>query len=212
MLWRMQHLRRYFVAGLLVWLPILATYFILRLVVRLVNGIVAIIPANYHPLALFGQHVPGFGLIVTIVVVFLTGLLATNFIGHRLIHLWERILARIPLVRSIYSATKQVSHSILSPSSNSFSRAVLIQFPRPGLWSVGFQTNSNFTPLSNDENYTIFIPTSPNPTSGFMVIVSPDEIKPLDISIEEAFRMIISVGVVTPGSSASNTSPHKEVH
>lgn len=204
-------MKKYLVAGLLVWLPILATYFILHFVINLVNGIVAIIPEQYQPLALLGHHVPGFGIAITLLIVFLTGILATNIIGHRLIGIWEKILSRIPLVRSIYSATKQVAHSLLSPNGNSFSRAVLIQFPRQGIWSIGFQTNSGFTPLNQGDNLTVFIPTSPNPTSGFMVIVPPTEVEPLNISIEEAFRMIISAGVVAPNGKTPTHSSKQQV-
>lgn len=202
----MSRIRKYFVAGLVVWLPILATYFILRFLLRLINSASAILPQRYQPIVLLGHHIPGFGILLSLIVLFITGLLVTNFLGKKLVHIWEKLLDRIPLVRSVYGATKQVAHSLLTPNERSFRRAVLIQFPRKGVWSVGFQTNQDFAHVDIDNNITIFIPTAPNPTSGFMIVVDQDQIKPLNISIEEAFKMIISVGVVTPkGRSIPNT-------
>ncbi len=195
----MSRLRKYIVAGLLVWLPILVTYFILRFLLRLIDGISAIIPQQYQPAELLGHHIPGIGIVLSIIVIFVTGILVTHFLGHKIVEFWEKLLARIPLVRSIYGATKQVVHSVLSPSEQAFSRAVLIEFPRKDVWSVGFQTNSDFPHTDMENNITVFVPTAPNPTSGFMMIVREEQIRPLDITIEEAFKMIISVGVVTPG-------------
>ncbi len=194
----MSRLRKYIVAGLLVWLPILVTYFILRFLLKLINGVAAIIPEKYQPIGLLGHHIPGFGIIISIVVIFVTGIMVSHFLGHKIVDLWEKLLARIPLVRSIYGATKQVVHSVLTPSEKAFSRAVLIEFPRKNVWSVGFQTNSDFPHSDIENNITVFVPTAPNPTSGFMMIVREDQIRPLNVTIEEAFKMIISVGVVTP--------------
>ncbi len=202
----MSRIRKYIVAGLIVWLPILATYFIVRFLLRLVNSVAAVIPEKYQPIGFLGHHIPGFGILISIIVIFVTGVLVTNFLGHKLVNAWEKILARIPLVRSIYGATKQAAHSILSPNEKSFRQAVLVQFPRKGLWSVGFLTNSNFSHIDIEDNITVFIPTAPNPTSGFMTITDKSHIKPLDITIEEAFKMIISVGVVTPDTPDNSTA------
>ncbi|MDF1654784.1 MAG: DUF502 domain-containing protein [Coxiellaceae bacterium] len=203
----MSRFRKYIVAGLLVWLPILVTYFILRFLLRLINSVSAVIPQKYQPAVLLGHHVPGFGIILSIVVIFVTGILVTHFLGHKIVAVWEKLLARIPLVRSIYGATKQVVHSVLSPSEQAFSRAVLIEFPRTGVWSVGFQTNSDFPHTDIENNITVFVPTAPNPTSGFMMIVREEQIRPLNITIEEAFKMIISVGVVTPQHRDKTVQP-----
>ena len=207
----MSRIRKYIVAGLLVWLPILATYFILRFLLRVINGVASVIPERYQPVGWLGHHIPGFGIIISILVIFVTGILVTNFLGRRLVSVWEKLMARIPLVRSIYGATKQVAHSILTPNERSFRRAVLIQFPRDGAWSVGFQTNNDFPHIALDNNITVFIPTAPNPTSGFMVIVNEEQVKPLNVSIEEAFKMIISVGVVTPKGRSVPPSNQKDL-
>ncbi|MDF1796642.1 MAG: DUF502 domain-containing protein [Coxiellaceae bacterium] len=203
----MGRLRKYIVAGLLVWLPILVTYFIVRFLLRLINSVSAVIPQKYQPAVILGHHIPGFGIILSIVVIFATGVLVTHFLGHKIVELWEKLLARIPLVRSIYGATKQVVHSVLTPSEKAFSRAVMIEFPRKDVWSVGFQTNSDFPHTDIENNITVFVPTAPNPTSGFMMIVREEQIKPLDVTIEEAFKMIISVGVVTPQQRNTNKQP-----
>lgn len=199
-------IRRYFLAGLLVWLPIWVTFFIIRFLVDLLDGTLALVPYHYRPEQLFGHNIPGLGLIFTLVILFVTGLLVTNFVGRYLINWWERILARIPLVRSIYSAVKQVTHAFVQPQSQSFRKVVLIEYPRKGAWSIGFVTSTNFNalPLEND-NHTlaVFIPTTPNPTSGFLILVPKTDTIDLNISIEEAFRMIISLGVVTPTPKSS---------
>jgi uncharacterized membrane protein len=195
----MTKLRKYLIAGLLVWLPILATYFIVRFLVNIVDAIVTLIPASYRPDLWLGHHIPGTGLVLTIIIVFTTGIIATNFFGKKLFNLSERIVSRIPLVRTIYSATRQVVHSVLTPSNQSFSKVLMIEFPRKGIWSVGFLTNKGAKSLDgNNDTVTVFVPTAPNPTSGFMMIAPKDEVRELDISVEEAFKMIVSVGVIVP--------------
>lgn len=195
----MNRLRKYLLAGLLVWLPILTTYFIVRFIIEAIDNVVMLIPQQYRPEHFFGMHVPGFGLVLTLVIVFATGLVATNFFGNKLLELSERLLNRIPLVRSIYSAARQLAHTILTPNGQSFKKVVLIEFPRKGTQSIGFVTNQGFAEnITGTQTITVFVPTAPNPTSGFMMIVNKDDVTELDISIEQAFKMVVSIGVITP--------------
>ncbi|MCH9770741.1 MAG: DUF502 domain-containing protein [Gammaproteobacteria bacterium] len=192
-------IRRYFIAGLLVWLPIAATYIVIRFIIGLLNNSVKLLPHKYQPDTLLGMHIPGIGLAITIIVLFLTGLLATNYIGHRIIRVWEKIVDRIPLIRSIYAAVKQVLHAVLQPNGQSFRKVLLVEFPRKGIWSIAFQTSTQFhSPEVNEDMVTAFIPTTPNPTSGFLTFIPKQDVTELDMSVEEGLRMVISLGVVVP--------------
>jgi uncharacterized membrane protein len=193
-------IRRYLIAGVLVWLPIFITYFIVHFIVHLLDGTIMLLPAKYHPAQLIGYEIPGAGVVLTIIILVMTGLLVTNFIGHKLLSIWEKILSRIPLIRNIHSAAKQVVNAIIQPNGNAFRKVLLVQYPRVGLWSIAFQT-SGVLYLTQHEKpvVSIFIPTTPNPTSGFLMFIPVDEIKELNITIEEALRMVISIGVIIPG-------------
>lgn len=191
--------RRYLIAGILVWLPIFITYFIVHFIVHLLDGTLALLPEKYHPVQLIGHEIPGLGVVFTVVILVMTGLLVTNIIGHKLLSIWEKLLSRIPLIRNIHSAAKQVVNAIVQPNGNAFRKVLLVQYPRAGLWSIAFQT-SGILYLTQYEKpvVSIFIPTTPNPTSGFLMFIPVDEIKELNISIEEALRMVISIGVIIP--------------
>lgn len=194
-------IRRYFVSGLLVWLPILAVIGVLKFLVGILDKTVELMPANYQPHSLFGMDIPGFGVILSIVVIFCTGLLVTNFIGRHLILWWDKLLARIPLVRSIHSAVKQVLETVFSNKGQSFRKVLLVEYPRAGMWSLAFQTGNSCHEMSEhvgQELLPIFIPTTPNPTSGFLMMVPKDQIIELPMSIDEAFKYIVSIGVVQP--------------
>ncbi len=205
-------MRKYFIAGLLVWLPILATYFVIKFLIDLLDNSLALIPNKYQPDQLLGFHIPGLGLIFTLVIIFLTGLLVANILGKRLVELYEKLVAKIPLIRSIHAAVKQVAHTLLQPHERAFRKVLLIEYPRRGVWSVGFLTSTQFTDAPIEEDVvTVFIPTTPNPTSGFLTIVPKHDTIELDISVEEALRMIISVGVVMPERMQQNhNSKQKE--
>lgn len=192
-------MRKYLISGLLIWIPIWVTYVVIRFIIDLLDESLALLPHRYQPDYLFGVHVPGLGLVFTFIIVFLTGVFAANFIGSRLVHLWERILARIPLIRNVYSAVKQVLNAFVQPKSTSFRKVVMVQFPRENSWAVGFQTSEclNNLPFGKD-SIAVFIPTCPNPTSGFLIYVAVDQVTELNLTVEEAFKLIISVGVITP--------------
>ena len=197
----MQAIRRLFIAGLAVWLPLWATYFVVKLLVEAMDKSLTLIPPSYQPATLLGFNIPGLGFIITLVVIGLTGLLATNILGKKLITLWEELFSRIPLVRTIYIAVKQVVQALAQPAGQSFRKVLLIEYPRRGVWSIGFQTSEQFSAAPTDEHVvTVFVPTTPNPTSGFLVVVPKKETHVLNISVEEALKMVISLGVVIPNS------------
>jgi uncharacterized membrane protein len=201
----MANLRKYLIAGLLVWLPLAATVFVIRLLLALMDRTILLIPPEFRPENVLGFSIPGFGVIVGIFILLVTGMLAANLFGRRLVAFWESILGRIPLVRSIYSSVKQVTETILSSKSKSFRKVVLIEFPRKGTWSVGFVSNRGMQKAidaTGQELVSVFVSTTPNPTTGFLMMVSPSELIELDLTIEEAFKYIISMGVVVPEGQA----------
>ena len=201
----MAALKKYIIAGLLVWLPFAATVVIVKLLIDLLDKTILLLPPEWHPVALLGFSIPGFGIILALSILLLTGMLAANLFGRRFVEIWERILNKIPLVRSIYSSIKQISNTIFDPSGKSFRKVVMLQYPRKGLWSIGFLTNDNVgdeMSAVDDRLVAVFIPTTPNPTSGFIIMTRNDEITELDMSVEEGFKFIISMGVIIPGGSA----------
>ena len=201
----MAALKKYIIAGLLVWLPFAATVVIVKLLIDLLDKTILLLPPEWHPVALLGFSIPGFGIILALSILLLTGMLAANLFGRRFVEIWERILNKIPLVRSIYSSIKQISNTIFDPSGKSFRKVVMLQYPKKGLWSIGFLTNDNVgdeMSAVDDRLVAVFIPTTPNPTSGFIVMVRNDEITELDMSVEEGFKFIISMGVIIPDGSA----------
>lgn len=193
--------RRYLITGILIWAPIWVTFLVLKFVIDLFDKIFSLLPAQYQPDHVLGYHVPGFGVLFALFVVVVTGVLMTNILGHRILALGEKLLTKIPLVRSIYTAVKQVLHSLLSSSEQSFRKVLLVEYPRKEMWTIAFQTNVGFdggVDSVNQDLITVFIPTTPNPTSGFMVLVPRKDVIQLDISVDEALKMVISLGVVVP--------------
>ena len=197
----MATLRKYIIAGLLVWLPFAATIVIVKFLIDLMDKTVLLLPPEWQPANLLGFSIPGFGVIIALSILLLTGMLAANLFGRRFVEMWERILNRIPLVRSIYSSVKQISSTIFDPSGKSFRKVVLLEYPRKGLWSIGFLTNDAMGDelcSVEDTLVSVFIPTTPNPTSGFIIMTRKDEITELNMNVEEAFKFVISMGVIIP--------------
>lgn len=197
----MATLQKYVIAGLLVWLPLAATVVIIKLVIDLLDKIILFLPLEYRPESLFGFSIPGFGLILAIGVLLLTGMLATNLLGRQLVSLWEAILSRIPIVRSIYNAVKQIASTVLTSKGKAFRKVVMAEYPRKGVWSIGFLTNDNVAVNCEgmeEDMLTVFLPTTPNPTSGFILLFPKQDIIELDMSVEDGFKFIISIGVVVP--------------
>lgn len=194
-------LRKYLVAGILVWLPIIAVVVVIRFIVRLMDFTLLVLPTSLRPEVLFGFTIPGLGLLIAFVVVLCTGLLVTNLVGRRVVNGWERILQRIPFVRALYGGVKSFAETVLSNSGDSFKKVLLIEYPRRGLWSIGFMTSSRMREVSEKtgiEQVCVFIPTTPNPTSGFIVMVPRSEAIELDMSVDAAMKLIVTLGVVVP--------------
>lgn len=194
-------IRRYIVAGLLIWLPIGATILVFTLLLDLMDRLLFLIPPPYRPEELLGFRIPGLGVILALMVLVVTGILAANLLGRRLVHHYEQLLGRIPLVRSVYGAVKHFAEVVFSDTGSSFKKVLLIEYPRAGLYSLCFQTSENPPEVqtrTGDTVVTVFLPTTPNPTSGFMLFVPRRDVIELDMSVEEALKMIISLGVVVP--------------
>lgn len=198
-------LRRYLIAGLLVWLPIIATVLVVRFILDLMDQTLLLLPRSVRPEVLLGVHIPGFGAVLAVLLLLATGLLVTNIIGRSLVRVWEDVLNRIPFVRAVYGGVKSFSTTILSNSGNSFKKVLLIEYPRAGLWSIGFQTAADVR-LSRaqgaEPQVCVFIPTTPNPTSGFIVLVPRSQTIELELSVEAAMKMIVTLGVVMPAARA----------
>jgi uncharacterized membrane protein len=196
----MAALRRYLVAGLLVWVPVGVTMLIVGFLVDLMDRTLLLLPDSLQPERLLGFRIPGLGLVLTAVIVFVTGVIVTNLFGMRLVKIGERLLQRIPLVRSIYASVKQVTQSLFS-SGKSFRKVVLVEYPRKGMWSLAFQTGVGAGEISSKTGKSIanvFIPTTPNPTSGFFLMVPHEDVIELDMSVDDGLKMLLSVGVVIP--------------
>lgn len=201
----MKNLRKYIIAGLLVWLPLAVTYQLLKFVVgqmdRWLDSFLQWLPENYHPDQMLGIEIHGLGVIFTFLLLVITGMLAANFIGRAFVNGWESLLDRIPVVRAIYSAVKKFAEMVFSDKSESFKNVLLIQYPRKGLYSLAFQTSSELGEVdgrTGEDVICTFVPTTPNPTSGFIIIVPRKDVIVLDMEVDEALKMIISLGVVVP--------------
>ncbi len=200
-------IQRYFISGLLVWLPIWVTLLVMNFLVNVLSKSLLLLPHEYQPDVLLGYHIPGIGVILTVLVIFLTGLLAANFIGSKLVSLGDAIMARIPLVRTIYTGVKQVTQTLFTPGGQSFRKVLLVEYPCKGVWSVAFQTGEVNREiegvLNGDPMVSYFIPTTPNPTSGFLMMAPKSQVKELNMSVDQALKFVISLGVVqpTPGSA-----------
>ena len=198
----MPRLRRYFFSGLLVWLPVWATILVIRFIVTLLDQTLLMLPHAYRPDVILGFHVPGIGVLVTVGVILLTGLIAANFLGRQLVIFWDRLINRIPLVRTVYNSVKQILETLLTPGGKAFRKVLLVEFPREGMWSIAFQTGSS-TPkvdqaVAEQEMVSLFIPATPNPTSGFLMMMPRKKVIELDMSIDQALKYVISLGVVQP--------------
>lgn len=197
----MSTLRKYLITGLLVWIPVAATFFIIKLVIDIMDMTILLLPEQIQPENLWGIAVPGLGIVLALAVLVLTGALAANLVGRQVVELWENLLGRIPLVRNIYNAFKQIATTLLASDNKSFRKVVLVEFPSGGLWSFGFLTNSDINIKADefkDSLVSVFVSTTPNPTTGFLILVEPGRVIELDITVEEAFKMIMSIGVILP--------------
>ena len=203
-------IRRYFITGLLVWVPIVITVWVLSILVGTMDQTLLLLPPTLRPEHWLGVYIPGMGVILTLLVVFVTGVFAANILGQRLVVFWERLLARIPVVNSIYNGVKQVSDTLFSPSGQAFRKAVLVQWPSPGMWTIAFLTGIPGGDVANHlqgDYVSLYVPTTPNPTGGYFVMVPRSAVIELDMSVDAALKYIISMGVVAPGLSRPRSQP-----
>jgi uncharacterized membrane protein len=201
-------LRRYFVAGLLVWIPLGITLWVLKILVDIMDQSLLLVPESFRTEALFGFHVPGLGIILTLAIVLTTGALAANFFGQKLLELGHDLLSRIPIVRSIYGGVKQISDTLFSPDGNAFRRAVLVRYPHAGTWTVALVTGTpehEVGDILGREHISVFVPTTPNITSGFFLIVARSETIELEMTVDAALKYIISMGVAEPAAREIKT-------
>lgn len=197
----MNRLRKYLVAGLLVWVPLVCTFVVLSFSINLIDRSLLLIPLAYRPETLIGFKIPGLGVILALILLMVTGLIVANFLGRKLVAGWEAVLSRIPLVRTVYGAVKQITQSLFSDASKSFREVVLVEYPRRGMWMLAFvtgETPKKFKQVINQDLINIYVPTTPNPTSGYYLMVPSNDIKRLDIPVEVGLKMILSAGVVNP--------------
>ncbi|HEY7986063.1 MAG TPA: DUF502 domain-containing protein [Methylophilaceae bacterium] len=193
--------RRYLVTGLLVLVPLVITIWVLKTLIGVMDQSLLLLPPQWRPDNVLGVHIPGFGVILTVLIVLVTGMIATNILGKRVLLIWEAILARVPVVKSIYYSVKQVSDTLFSDSGNAFRKALLVQYPREGSWTIAFLTGQPGGDVVNHlqgEYVSVYVPTTPNPTSGFFLMMPKKDVIELDMSVDDALKYIISMGVVTP--------------
>jgi uncharacterized membrane protein len=198
-------LKKYLITGLLIWIPLVITIWVLKLIVDALDQTLLLLPPAFRTEVWLGFHLPGMGVVMTAVIVFLTGVFATNFFGARLVQLWHEVLHRIPVVNSIYSSVKQISDTLFSSSGQAFRKTLLVQWPREGLWTIAFLTGTPGSEVLKhlDGDYlNVYVPTTPNPTGGYFVIVPRKDVIELDISVDAALKYVISMGVVPPNGRA----------
>ncbi|MDQ1314492.1 MAG: hypothetical protein QG662_601 [Pseudomonadota bacterium] len=195
-------MKRYFVTGLLIWVPLGITLWVLDLLIGTMDQSLTVLPAEWQPEAWIGIRIPGLGVILTLLVIVLTGVFGANFIGQKIIDFWERQLVRIPVVKTIYGGVKQVSDTLLSGNGHAFRKVLLVRYPHPLAWSLAFQTNvpDEVTRVLPDEHVAVFIPTTPSPVNGFYFYVKKSEVIELNVSVDRALKYIVSMGVVSGDS------------
>lgn len=194
-------MRKYFITGLLVLVPLAITAWVLMLVITTMDRSLLLVPEAWQPKKLFGHDIPGLGTILTIAIVFVTGLLTNNLVGNYVVRLWERVVRRIPIVNSLYSSVKQVSDTLFSSSGNAFRKAVMIPYPHQNSWTIAFLTGVPGGDVKNHlvgDYVSVYVPTTPNPTSGFFLMLARSDVVELDMSVDAALKYIVSMGVVAP--------------
>lgn len=195
-------MRRYFITGLLIWVPLGITLWVISTLVGAMDSLLLLLPESARPVNLLGGlHIPGLGVILALLVVFSTGLLSANLLGQRIVRFWEELMNRIPVVKSIYGSVKQVSDTVLSDSGQAFRKALLVRFPHSEAWTVAFMTGLPAPEIAGkleDEHVSVYVPTTPNPTSGYFMVVRKTDTVELNMSVDEALKYVISMGVVSP--------------
>ena len=202
-------MKKYLITGLLIWIPLVITIWVLKLVVDMLDQSLLLLPLALRTENWLGIHIPGLGVLLTLLIVFLTGAVTANLIGQRLVHFWHEILHRIPVVSSIYSSVKQVSDTLFSSSGDAFRKALLVQWPREGMWTIGFHTGTpggDVTRHLQGDYVSVYVPTTPNPTGGYFVMMPRKDVIELDMSVDTALKYVISMGVASPNGSGKRKS------
>ena len=197
-------MKKYLITGLLIWIPLVITIWVLKLVVDMLDQSLLLLPQALRTESWLGFHIPGMGVLLTLLIVMLTGVVTANLIGQRLVHFWHEILHRIPVVSSIYSSVKQVSDTLFSSSGDAFRKALLVQWPREGMWTIAFLTGTPGGDVSNHlqgDYVSVYVPTTPNPTGGYFVMMPRKDVIELDMSVDTALKYVISMGVASPGAN-----------
>jgi uncharacterized membrane protein len=205
-------MKRYFITGLLIWVPLGMTAWVLKFLIGTMDQSLLLLPDSLQPEHLLGMNIPGIGTVLTLLVVFITGLLTANIIGQKLVSFWEGVLWRIPVVKSIYWGIKQVSDTLFSSQGEAFRKALLVQYPREGSWTIAFMTGQPGGDVINHlkgEYISVYVPTTPNPTSGFFLMMPKNDVIELDMSVDAALKYIISMGVVSPNND--NRDPDQPI-
>ena len=197
-------MKKYLITGLLIWIPLVITIWVLKLVVDMLDQSLLLLPQALRTESWLGFHIPGMGVLLTLLIVLLTGVVTANLIGQRLVHFWHEILHRIPVVSSIYSSVKQVSDTLFSSSGEAFRKALLVQWPREGMWTIAFLTGTPGGDVTNHlqgDYVSVYVPTTPNPTGGYFVMMPRKDVIELDMSVDTALKYVISMGVASPGAN-----------
>jgi len=193
--------RNYLIAGLLIWIPIMVTVWVLRFVARILDQSLLLLPPPWRPEALVGHYIPGLGVILSLLLLFFTGMLVRNLFGRQMVHGAESLVRRIPVIGAVYSGAKTFSETVLTDQGRSFKQVVMVEFPRKGIYSIGFITSHELEEAQAKTEQVVtcvFVPTTPNPTTGFIVLVPKDEVVAMDMTVDEAFKMLLTLGVVVP--------------
>jgi uncharacterized membrane protein len=202
-------MKKYLITGLLIWIPLVITIWVLKLIVDALDQTLLLLPPEFRTEVWLGMHIPGMGVFMTLVIVLATGVFATNFFGARLVDLWHDVLHRIPVVNSIYSSVKQISDTLFSSTGQAFRKALLVQWPREGMWTIAFLTGKPGGDVVNHlqgDYIAVYVPTTPNPTGGYFVLVARRDVIELDMTVDAALKYIISMGVVPPGNGRNGRS------
>ena len=205
-------MKKYLITGLLIWIPLVITLWVLKFIVDALDQTLYLLPREFQTQNWLGWHLPGMGVVMTLVIVFVTGLLTTNLLGARLVHFWHEILHRIPVVNSIYSSVKQISDTLFSSSGQAFRKALLVRWPHEGMWTIAFLTGrpgGDVAAHLEGDYLSVYVPTTPNPTGGYFVMVARKDVIELEMSVDEALKYVISMGVVPPGGKADRKANGK---
>ena len=197
-------MKKYLITGLLIWIPLVITVWVLKTVVDTLDQSLLLLPEALRTERWLGMHIPGMGVVLTLLIVLLTGTITANIVGQRLVHFWNEILHRIPVVSSIYSSVKQVSDTLFSSSGEAFRKALLVQWPREGMWTIAFLTGAPGGDVTNHlrgDFVSVYVPTTPNPTGGYFVMMQRKDVIELDMSVDTALKYVISMGVAAPGAN-----------